>query len=160
MEHISRLVKGQTSSYNRIKRYIRKDGKQIWVAVAVSAVHDAAGAPIYFIGQIQDITVQREMEAEAAQAERLKGIAEATIGIAHELNNVVTVLIMNSELLAQDARLEEIPEIAREILSASQRVALTVQRLRNVTEPRTIDYLGETKMLDLSSEKSTEPGKR
>jgi signal transduction histidine kinase len=90
------------------------------------------------------------MEADAAQAERLRGIAEATIAVAHEMNNVVTVLVMNSELLAQDAKLEEIPEIAAEILSASQRIAATVQRLRNITDPRTVEYLGK-KMLDLSS---------
>jgi signal transduction histidine kinase len=153
------LLKGEITSYNRIKRYFRKDGKQIWVAIAISVVHDAGGAPIYFITQIQDITIQREIEAEAAQTERLKGIAEATVGVAHELNNVVTVLIMNAELLAQEASLEEIPEIAGEILSASQRIALTVKRLRNVTEPRTVEYLGEKKMLDLSSAKSREPGK-
>jgi PAS domain S-box-containing protein len=154
-ENLTRLMSGEITSYNRIKRYYRKDGKMIWAAIAVSAVHDdASGAPIYFIGQIQDITVQRQMEAEAAQTERLRGIAEATIAVAHEMNNVVTVLVMNSELLAQDAKLEEIPEIAAEILSASQRIAATVQRLRNITDPRTVEYLGK-KMLDLSSRSPT-----
>jgi PAS domain S-box-containing protein len=156
IQQLTKLVNGEITSYNRIKRYYRKDGKMIWVAIAVSAVHDdATGAPIYFIGQIQDITVQRQMEAEAAQSERLRGIAEATIAVAHEMNNVVTVLVMNSELLAQDAKLEEIPEIAAEIMSASKRIASTVQRLRNITDPRTIEYLGEKKMLDLSSRTPT-----
>ncbi|HEY0527903.1 MAG TPA: PAS domain S-box protein [Gemmatimonadaceae bacterium] len=151
IEQLTKLVNGEIKSYNRIKRYFRKDGAMIWVAIAVSAVHDqATGAPMYFIGQIQDITVQRQMEADAVQAERLRGIAEATIAVAHEMNNVVTVLVMNSELLAQDAKLEEIPEIAAEILSASQRIAATVQRLRNINDPRTVEYLGK-KMLDLSS---------
>jgi PAS domain S-box-containing protein len=156
LEQLRKLTNGEITSYNRIKRYYRKDGKVIWVAIAVSAVHDdATGAPIYFIGQIQDITVQRQMEAEAAQAERLRGIAEATVAVAHEMNNVVTVLVMNSELLAQDAKIEEIPEIAAEIMFASKRIAATVQRLRNITDPRTVEYLGEKKMLDLSSRAAT-----
>jgi PAS domain S-box-containing protein len=145
------LVRGEISSYDRIKRYFRKDGLQIWVSIAVSTVHDTSGKPIYFIGQIQDITAQRQMEAEAGQAERLAGIAETTIAVAHEMNNVLTVLVMNSELLAEDASAEEIPGIAAEILAASHRIAATVQRLRNITDPKSVEYLGEKKMIDLST---------
>jgi PAS domain S-box-containing protein len=147
---LEKLMSGELSTYNRIKRYYRKDGKLIWVAVAVSAVHDPSGNPIYFIGQVQDITVQREMEEESARAQRLAGIAETTVAVAHELNNVLTVLVMNAELLANDATSEEIPEIAAEILSASNRISATVQRLRNVGEPKTVEYVGDRKMLDLS----------
>ena len=150
LDQIQKLISGEIGSYNRIKRYFRKDGRLIWVSLAVSAVHNAAGNPIYFIGQIQDITAQRQMEAEAAQAERLAGIAETTIGVAHEMNNVLTVLMMNAELLAHDATAEETPEIAGEILLASQRIAATVQRLRSTSDPKTVEYLGEKKMLDLS----------
>jgi PAS domain S-box-containing protein len=151
LEQLSLLISGSIGSYNRIKRYFRKDGTMIWVAVAVSAVHNTAGEPVYFIGQVQDITVQRQQEAEAAQAERLAGIAETTLAVAHEMNNVLTVLVMNAELLAHDASTEEIPQIAAEILSASQRIAATVQRFRNLTEPTTVEYLGEKKMIDLKS---------
>ena len=151
LEQLGKLVKGDTSSYQRVKRYFRKDGRMIWVSIAVSAVHDSAGAPSYFIGQIQDVTLQRQMEAEAAQAERLGGIAETTTAVAHEMNNVLTVLVMNAELLSENASPDEIPEIAREILAASQRIAATVQRLRNITDPRSVEYIGEKKMIDLSA---------
>ncbi|HEY6089322.1 MAG TPA: hypothetical protein VD771_05990, partial [Gemmatimonadaceae bacterium] len=67
------------------------------------------------------------------------------------MNNVLTVLLMNAELLANDADSEEIPGIAAEILSASGRIAATVQRLRNVADLKSVDYLGERKMLDLSA---------
>ena len=151
LEELRKLVNGEVSSYHRVKRYFRKDGRMIWVSLAVSAVHDSTGAPSYFIGQIQDVTLQRQLEAESAQAERLAGIAETTIAVAHEMNNVLTVLVMNAELLTEGATSEEIPEIATEILAAAQRIAGTVQRLRNVSDPKSVEYLGEKKMLDLSS---------
>jgi PAS domain S-box-containing protein len=150
LERLGRLVKGEVGSYQRVKRYFRKDGRMIWVSIAVSAVHDATGAPLYFVGQVQDITLQRELEAEAARAERVAGIAETTVAVAHEMNNVLTVLVMNAELLMEGASQEEIPEIAAEILSASQRIAGTVQRLRNITDPGSVEYLGEKMMIDLS----------
>lgn len=147
---LSRLVTGEVSTYKRIKRYYRRDGQMIWVSVAISTVHNAAGEPMYFIGQIQDITAQRELEGRALQAERHGGIAEVTIAVAHEMNNVLTVLTMNAELLAHDASPEEIPEIAAEILSASNSITAIVQRLRNVADLKSVNYLGDKKMLDLS----------
>jgi len=159
VEKLRRLVVGEISSDHRIKRYLRKDGRVIWVSLAVSAVHDAEGAPIYFIGQIQDITRDREMEEQRAHAERLAGITETTIAVAHEMNNVLTVLMMNSELLAEGASPEEMPEIASEILSASNKIAATVQRLRRLGVPDSVAYLGEIKMIDLSANPPAKPKK-
>ena len=148
---LARLVSGEISIYRRIKRYYRKDSRLIWVSVAVSAIHDGAGAPIYFVGQVQDITSQRQLEQRSLQAERLGGIAETTVAVAHEINNVLTALTMNAELLAYDASPEEIPALAAEVLSASNRIAAIVKRLREVADLRSVDYLGDKKMLDLSS---------
>jgi PAS domain S-box-containing protein len=160
VEQLRRLVAGEISSDHRFKRYLRKDGRVIWVSLAVSAVHNAEGAPIYFIGQVQDITREREMEEQRAHAERLAGITETTIAVAHEMNNVLTVLMMNSELLAEGASREEMPEIAAEILSASNKIAATVQRLRRLGVPDSVDYLGQVKMLDLSAEPLAKPKKK
>jgi PAS domain S-box-containing protein len=151
LSELARLVSGEINSYNRVKRYYRKDSGLIWVSIAVSAIHDGAGAPIYFVGQIQDITSQRQAEQRSLQAERLGGIAETTVAVAHEINNVLTVLTMNAELLASDASPEEIPALAAEVLAATNRIGGIVKRLRNVAELRSVDYLGDKKMLDLSA---------
>jgi PAS domain S-box-containing protein len=150
LDQLRRLMAREVGSYHRIKRYVRKDGRQIWVSLAVAAVHDSDAKPIYFIGQLQDITLQRQLEDERANAQRRAGITEATIGVAHEMNNVLTVLMMNAELLANDASPEEVPELATEILGAANRISETIQRLRNELDAPSIDYLGEKKMLDLS----------
>jgi PAS domain S-box-containing protein len=160
IEQLRRLVKGEIGSYHRIKRYLRKDGRLIWVSLAVSAVHDAAGVPIYFIGQIEDITLQRAMEEERAHAHRRAGITETTIAVAHEMNNALTVLMMNAELLVKRVPPDEIPEIATEILAASSKIAAIVQRLRKLGDPQSVEYLGEKKMLDLSPKHPRKPKKR
>ncbi|MFL5596912.1 MAG: PAS domain S-box protein [Gemmatimonadaceae bacterium] len=150
LEELSRLGSGEISNYQRVKRYYRKDGSLIWVSLAISSIHDAEGKPIYFVEQIQDVTRQREMEAENARAQRLAGVAETTVAVAHEMNNVLTALQMNAELLATDARQEEIPELAAEILLASTRISAIVQRLRNIGDAQSVEYLGGQRMLDLS----------
>jgi len=150
LEQLRRLVAREISSYNRMKRYRHKDGRHIWVSLAVSVVHDAGGLPAYFIGQMQDVTLQKEMQERSLEAQRIAGVAETATAVAHEMNNVLTVLMMNAELLAHGATAEETPGITAEILTASSRIAATVQRLRNVADPKSVDYLGETKMIDLS----------
>jgi PAS domain S-box-containing protein len=151
LAELARLIAGEISNYSRVKRYYRKDSRLIWVSIAVSAIHGADGAPIYFVGQIQDVTAQREAEQQRLHAERLGGIAETTVAVAHEINNVLTALAMNAELLAHDASPEEIPALAAEVLAASNRIAAIVKRLRNVAALKSVDYIGDKKMLDLSS---------
>ena len=151
IEHRRQLVAREVTSYSRIKRYRHKEGRIVWVLLAVSVVHDATGMPSHFIGHVQDITLQREMEERSLEAQRVAGVAETATAVAHELNNVLTVLMMNAELLAGDSTPEEVPAITAEILSASKRIAATVQRLRNVADLKSVNYLGETRMLDLSA---------
>jgi signal transduction histidine kinase len=106
--------------------------------------------PAYFIGQMQDVTLQKEMQERSLEAQRLVGVAESAVAVLHEMNNLLTVLTMNAELLA-GATPEEIPGLASEILSASNRIAATVRRLRDASALKSVDYLGGTKMLDLST---------
>ena len=151
MAQLARLISGEITSYTRVKRYYRKDSRMIWVSVAVTSIHDDSGRPIYFICQAQDITSQRQHEQRSLQAERLGGIAETTVAVAHEMNNVLTSLTMNAELLVHDASPEEIPALSAEVLLASNRIAAIVKRLRDAVDLKSVDYLGDKKMLDLSS---------
>ena len=44
------------------KRYLRKNGEIAWGAVTRAPVHDKAGKLLYFIGQVRDITTERQAE--------------------------------------------------------------------------------------------------
>ena len=39
-DSFSRMARGETREYNSEKRYLRKDGKVVWVQIAATAVHD------------------------------------------------------------------------------------------------------------------------
>jgi diguanylate cyclase (GGDEF)-like protein/PAS domain S-box-containing protein len=47
-------------------RYLRPDGSIVWVHITVSLVRDHDGVPLYFFGQLQDVTARREAEARLA----------------------------------------------------------------------------------------------
>ncbi len=46
------------------KRYLRKDGMVVWVNISAVLLRDEAGAPLSFVGQIQDITGRKRAEEE------------------------------------------------------------------------------------------------
>jgi PAS domain S-box-containing protein len=53
------MLDGTLSHYDMEKRYLHKNGHVIWVLLSVSLVRDAAGRPLYFVSQMQDIIEQR-----------------------------------------------------------------------------------------------------
>lgn len=62
IEAARRMADGDGWGYETEKRYINKQGEEIWVSVSVSVVRDAAGRASYFITQVLDVTRQKRLE--------------------------------------------------------------------------------------------------
>lgn len=60
---------GKMDHFNAEKRYVRKDGTVIWVALSGSTVRDAEGTPVFNIRQIQDITEKRRATEALRESE-------------------------------------------------------------------------------------------
>ncbi len=62
--------------YQIEKRYIRKDGRTIWVSVTASIIHDTEGKPRRVFGMLEDVTQEREAKQQVlAYQERLRSLA-------------------------------------------------------------------------------------
>jgi diguanylate cyclase (GGDEF)-like protein/PAS domain S-box-containing protein len=59
---VSELVRGKKRRFVMEKRYVRRDGEIIHVTLHVSLVRNDRGRPLYFIGQIVDITERTRYE--------------------------------------------------------------------------------------------------
>jgi len=68
---LNELLSGTRQSYQMEKRYVKKDGRVIWILLSGSAVRDSAGKVLYFVGQIQDINERKilldRLERQAQQ---------------------------------------------------------------------------------------------
>ena len=76
-----RMLAGKSESYAMEKRYQHADGHYIWALLSVSLVRDEAGAPLYFVSQIQDISEQKRIN------ERLTDLTlhDALTGLANRV---------------------------------------------------------------------------
>ncbi len=50
---------GEAKSFKLEERYFHKDGRIVWIQLSSSLLRDAAGAPLYFIAQIEDISERK-----------------------------------------------------------------------------------------------------
>ena len=63
------LLAGEKESYQAERRYLRADGRLVCGHLACSLVRDAAGAPLQFIVQLQDISERKRVEHTLRQSE-------------------------------------------------------------------------------------------
>lgn len=93
---------------------------------------------------------RRAAESELARARWLAGIGETTIALEHEINNPLSALLGNAELLLMEQGLtEEQEQQVKVIREQATRIADVVRRLARLKNPRSVEYLTGSRMLDL-----------
>jgi diguanylate cyclase (GGDEF)-like protein/PAS domain S-box-containing protein len=60
--HATKLLAGEIATYEVEKRYVHKEGRDVYVLLSMSLVCDANDAPLYFICQIQNISARKSTE--------------------------------------------------------------------------------------------------
>jgi PAS domain S-box-containing protein len=68
LENVRKMLAGEIKTYQMEKRYFHKNGSIVWILLSVSLVRTKSGEPLFFIGQIQDITRQKASEERLAKA--------------------------------------------------------------------------------------------
>lgn len=76
-----------------------KDGKKIIVESRWTLMNEKNGKPKSILVVNRDVTEQRHIEAQFRRAQRLENIGTLAGGIAHDLNNVLTPILMSIQAL-------------------------------------------------------------
>ena len=80
-------------------RHKTKDGQQLIVESRWTLVGTEAGQPDYILIINTDVTEQRKTEEHLLRAQRMESIGTLAGGIAHDLNNILSPIIMSVEML-------------------------------------------------------------
>lgn len=89
----------------------RPDGSRRHVLVHVNPLNDAEDRLVGAVNVLMDVTEKKKLEAHFLRAQRMESIGTLAGGIAHDLNNVLSPILMSIDLLrlkAADAQTETI----------------------------------------------------
>lgn len=78
---------------------------------------------------IEDITAKKAMEAQFLRALRMESVGRLSCGIAHDLNNILTPIMMAAYMLRQPSPAEETEKAISTIESSTQRGADLIKQL-------------------------------
>jgi PAS domain S-box-containing protein len=122
-------------------RIVRPDGAIRWVLDRAYERRDAQGNPYRIVGVAEDITDRRKLEVQLREAQKMEAVGQLAGGVAHDFNNLITVILGNAMLLeraslgtSQRASLEDVKQAAmragdltRKLLGFSRRATLLLQ---------------------------------
>jgi PAS domain S-box-containing protein len=102
----------------------RLDGGTVPVLVSVTPMDDGTNAAS-FVVTVQDLTDLKRTEERLQRAQRMEAVGRLAGGVAHEVNNMMTIILGFSDLLARglgpgDASHREVEEIRKAAVRAAR----------------------------------------
>lgn len=116
--------------YNETYRVVRPDGSIRWIHDQAFPIKASDGLVKRIVGVAEDVTNQRNLEEQFRQAQKMEAIGQLAGGVAHDFNNILAAILMQSELAAiTDGVSAELQEGLGEIRSLAERAAKLTRQL-------------------------------
>lgn len=130
-------TKQLTGEYDETYRVVRPDGTVRWVRDRAYPIKTADHKAWRIVGVAEDVTHEREMENRSLRTQRLEAIGTLSSGIAHDLNNILSPMLMVAPMLRDKLPRPEDRELLDIIEQGARRGAHIIRQL--LTFSRGID---------------------
>ena len=108
---------------------VMKDGKEIIVESRWSLIRDNEGKPKSILIINTDITEKKKLESQLFRSQRMESIGTLAGGIAHDLNNMLTPMMLSVEMLKQKFKDEQSQKLLTILEKNSQRRADLIKQV-------------------------------
>jgi PAS domain S-box-containing protein len=78
---------------------VARDGRELITDCSLTLVRDQAGNPKSILSINTDVTEKKKLELSFLRAQRLESIGTLASGIAHDLNNILSPILMGTQML-------------------------------------------------------------
>jgi PAS domain S-box-containing protein len=95
---------------------------------------DAAGKAVRMVGTHADITERKALEARLLHSQRLESVATLAGGVAHDLNNILTPMLMAGCVLREKLAAPQDRELLASLESGARRGAMIVRQLMEFSQ--------------------------
>lgn len=141
----------------------RKDGSPFTKDGTITPVRDDRGRVVNYVAVMRDVTRELEVEARSQEAQRMESLGALAGGVAHDLNNMLAPVLLESDRLLTDLaggdprheRLRNIHDSAlkardlvRQLLLFGRRSTTDLTRLDLVAVVRGLERLLRTSLRD------------
>jgi PAS domain S-box-containing protein len=129
--------------------YKDASGTQYYLELKAYPMVDTSGTITSVIVTINDVTEKHKLQEQLVQSQKLESIARLAGGMAHDFNNMLSVIIGHTELaMGQMAPSQPLFKNLREVRRAGERSAALIRQLlafarKQTVTPRVLD-LNET----------------
>ena len=111
-------------------RLPRPGGEEGVAEALISPVRDATGRIVNHIMLVRDMTYEMGLEKRLRQAEKLEAIGVLAGGVAHDFNNILTPILLNTEMILADIPPEHsLHHPLADVVRASERARDLVRQL-------------------------------
>jgi two-component system, cell cycle sensor histidine kinase and response regulator CckA len=127
------------------QRIRHKDGSLRWISNTLVPTLGGDGVLSSYEGVVVDITERKRLEEQLAQSQKMESIGRLAGGVAHEFNNMLSVIIGSAELLKQQvAEADAGRGYLEHILKAARRSSEITRQLlafsrKEIASPRPVD---------------------
>lgn len=148
----AKMLSGEQGFGRKVLEFevVRRDGGHALLEVSFRKLREKPSSGGFQVSA-RDVTEQKALREMALRAERLGAIGEIVTTVRHEINNPLTTVIGNVELLLErygekDKNIQNRLEI---ILNNALRIAEIVTKLKGIKQDKVVEYLNGVKMTDL-----------
>jgi PAS domain S-box-containing protein len=125
------------------REYRLHDGRQVMYEITDFYVK-SGGKPRLLLSLVRDLTVHKRLEEQLRQSQKMEAIGQLAGGVAHDFNNILTIILGHATLLTLTPLDPRSQASASQIKQASERAAgLTRQLLafgrKQIVNPRPLD---------------------
>lgn len=107
----------------------RKDGGTVIFNSRWTLVSDEYGRAKSILVINQDITEQKKFEAQLLRAQRLESVGTLASGVAHDLNNILTPILLTAPLLRNEMSTQQREALVSLVVSSAERGAGIVRQV-------------------------------